>query len=646
MSSREKPRTEDWDRFPRIRWRGVLICLLAVPVNVFVVVRGNWTGYGVAAVSMVAPAVAGIFALAAMNRLLQRRRPGWALSAGELVAVYAALGISTGLCASVYDWGGNVASVIAWPVWNATPGNRWEELLLPNLPSWLLVTDRNALAGFFLGDASPYRREVLAAWIGPALWWTAWATALLWVSLCLNVIVRRRWSQDEQLPFPMTTLPLQMSQQKEGLLQSPLFWIGVAASALIGADQAVARIAPAVPMIPTGIDYGAWVANNKPWDAIRIPHFGWGPWELGLAYLMPLELAFSLVVFNLFWRVELISSRQLGWSVSSWGGFPYGEQQVMGAYLALSCIFLWLERRYLLQVLRKALGLRSFVNDSEEAFSYRTAVLGAVTGLAFLSWFLARAGMAQTVIALFLPGYFLMVMMITRLRAQLGPPSNEMWGTMPDFALAQYPGTRALGPRTLAMLALLQPYLREQTANPAPVQLEALRMAQVLKLRPGRLALLMAAIVPLGVLAYFWASLHVGSQLGLGSGKVDESMLHHARRVVQTMEDWLAQPAPPSWGGVTAIAVGFVVVVSLMATKLWFPLWPLHPVAFPLGYDMVVDSMLPALAVTWLVKSLLLRYGGLRAYRKGLRLFLGLIVGAASISMVRYGLSMLFGVPL
>jgi hypothetical protein len=221
-----------------------------------------------------------------------------------------------------------------------------------------------------------------------------------------------------------------------------------------------------------------------------------------------------------------------------------------------------------------------------------------------------------------------------------------MWGTMPDFALAQYPGTQALGPRTLAMLALLQPYLREQTANPAPVQLEALRMAQVLKLRPGRLALLMAAVVPFGVLTYFWASLHVGSHLGLGSGKVHESMVFHAGRVIRTMEDWLTQPAPPDWGGVAATAVGFVVVIALMVTKIWFPLWPLHPVAFPLGYDMVVDDMLPALALTWLVKSLLLRYGGLRAYRKALKFFLGLIVGAASVSMLRYGFSMVLGVPL
>ena len=46
----------------------------------------------------------------------------------------------------------------------------------------------------------------------PAMWWSAWAVALAWVTLCLNVIVRRRWSEEEQLPFPMTILPLQMTE--------------------------------------------------------------------------------------------------------------------------------------------------------------------------------------------------------------------------------------------------------------------------------------------------------------------------------------------------------------------------------------------------------------------------------------------------
>ena len=95
-----------------------------------------------------------------------------------------------------------------------------------------------------------------------------------------------------------------------------------------------------------------------------------------------------------------------------------------------------------------------------------------------------------------------------------------------------------------------------------------------------------------------------------------------------------------------AIGAGAVVVIALMGLKLWLPLWPLHPVAFPLGFDMTVDNMLPALFVTWLAKALLLRYGGLRAHRKALPFFLGLIVGATTIAVIRAALSGMLGLQI
>jgi hypothetical protein len=608
--------------------------LLLVPLNVFSIVWGNWaSGVGSLAQSMVAPAVAGLFLLCLLNAQFRRYRPQWVLNRGELIALYSLLAVSTGLCATPWDWGGSLSSMITWPIWNATPGNHWAETIWPNLPSWLVVSDREALSGFYLGDSSPYHWEILRAWLTPALWWTAWATTLLGTAFCLNVVVRRRWSQEEQLPFPMTALPLQLSEEGGGLLRSPLFWAGFAIAALIALNQMAGRLLPALPVLPTEFDYSPYVSNNRPWDAIRIPHFSWQPWHLGLSYLMPVDLALSLVAFNVFWRAEFIGARQLGWSTSSWGGFPYGEQQVMGSYFALITVVLWLERKYLAQVLRKAVGLPSLADDRTEAFSYRTALCGVLAGMGILSWFMARAGASPAILLPWLAIYFSMLLAMGRLRAQLGPPSNEMYGTMPDFAFMQYPGTLGLSPRTLGLLALLRPFMREQTANPAPGQLEALRLAEQIKLKPRRFALLLILAVPLGMLTYFWASIHIGYHLGLGA-KASRTLTFHALQGVSQLENWFSLPSPPDWNGVGAVGFGFVVTLALMALKLQVPLWPLHPVAFPLGFDMTVDDMLPAIFATWLLKALLLRYGGLRAHRRALPFFLGLITGSGTASFL------------
>jgi hypothetical protein len=49
--------------------------------------------------------------------------------------------------------------------------------------------------------------------------------------------------------------------------------------------------------------------------------------------------------------------------------------------------------------------------------------------------------------------------------------------------------------------------------------------------------------------------------------------------------------------------------------------------------------MLPAITISWVLKGVLLRYGGLRAHQRALPFFLGLIVGDASTSLVATALS-------
>ncbi|MGD0112292.1 MAG: DUF6785 family protein [Armatimonadota bacterium] len=619
------------------RARAVLLALVLVPATVFFMVWGNWVsgGGGGWIDSLIMAAVSGLTLLIALNIGLQRLRPTWAFTNGEIITIYVVLVFSTGMTGSVYEWGGPIVSMITWMVWNASPENQWQQLIWPNLAPWLTVLDRDSLAGLYQGGTSPYQMQILRAWLAPVFWWTAWTSAMLWVTLCLNVIVRRRWSEEEQLSFPMTILPLQMTSPRTRLLKSPLWWTGVAVSAGISLLGIISRFLPAFPGIATSVDIGPFISNNRPWDALRTPYLSWEPWHIGLAYLMPVDLAFSMIVFNLFWRGLYVMSRILGWLTSPWEGFPYGDQQSIGGYLALMVSVIWLDRRYLVQVLRKAVGLRSVADDTQEAFSYRIAVLGAVAGIAFLWYFLARAGMTSPVTAAFLFLYLMMAMAMSRMRAHLGPPNHEMYGAMPEFALTEFPGTRALGSRALGTIVLLRPFLGEQRPNPAPVQLEALRMAERAAINPTSLAWIMVAVVPLVMLCYFWANLHIGYHLGMSTSYTHRDFTAVARVNSEKLEEWLRTPSGPSWGGVEAIGMGFAGTLVLMALKLQFPAWPLHPVAFPLAFCYQIDNMLPAIIIAWAAKAIILRYGGLRAHRRALPLFLGLLVGSASMALLQ-----------
>jgi hypothetical protein len=168
----------------------------------------------------------------------------------------------------------------------------------------------------------------------------------------------------------------------------------------------------------------------------------------------------------------------------------------------------------------------------------------------------------------------------------------------------------------------------DQGLNPSPVQLEALRMAERLGPRPNRLAWMMAGVIAVGMMAYFWANLQVGYRVGLGTGAVHASMMT-ARAPAERLDEWLRAPTRGDWAGVAAIVVGIGASALLMLLKLRFPVWPLHPVALPLASGWVIDTIMPAVIGTLIVKALLLRYGGLRAYRRALPFFLGMITGSA-----------------
>ena len=130
----------------------------------------------------------------------------------------------------------------------------------------------------------------------------------------------------------------------------------------------------------------------------------------------------------------------------------------------------------------------------------------------------------------------------------------------------------------------------------------------------------MALVPVVALLAFFWATLHTGYHLGMASGHTDNWLYAHGRRAVDALRSKIENPDGADLGGTLAIAISFVVTALLYYLKLQFAWWPLHPVAYPISTSNTIAGIAPALFLTWLVKLLLLRYGGLRAHRTALPL--------------------------
>jgi len=349
---------------------------------------------------------------------------------------------------------------------------------------------------------------------------------------------------------------------------------------------------------------------------------------------MPQDLLFSLFTFGFILLTVEVVSYGLGWSTP--GGFPYAGQQMSGSMVGLAVAFLWLDRHYLAQVARRALGLRSVLQDDrEEPLGYRVAVLGAILGLGYCWWFWSRAQVPLWIVPVFICLYLVVAMITARVRAQVGSPVHELPG-IPDSILRALAGTPALGPRSIGMFTLLTPYLLwDQENSPAPAQLEAMKMAEAGRMERRRLAVALAITVPVTVLCSFWAYVHFGYQFGVGTGRSHAALGQVTRTIIELMDSSLRVPAGPSTQASLALGFGAGLAPALLFLKLRFPWWPLHPLAFPICHTWYMHYFALAMVLMWLTKALLLRYGGLRAYQSALPLFLGFIVGDSVVTVLR-----------
>ena len=72
---------------------------------------------------------------------------------------------------------------------------------------------------------------------------------------------------------------------------------------------------------------------------------------------------------------------------------------------------------------------------------------------------------------------------------------------------------------------------------------------------------------------------------------------------------------------------GLGVAVILMFLRGRFLWWSLHPLGYAMADSWGMYNLWSCLFVAWACKAIILRYGGLNAYRRAIPCFLGLALG-------------------
>jgi hypothetical protein len=575
-----------------------------------------------------------LLVLLPLNELVKRIKSAWALTRQELLVVYVMLTVASTLTG--HDLIQVLTPQMSHPHRFATTSNQWRDIFFPYLPDWLMVKDPVALKGAYEGTGSfwgLYRPEYYRPWLGPVLWWTLFISGMVLSLLCLNTILRKRWTENEKLSYPLTQIPLELTDVSKKWWLNSWFLIGFGIAAFIDVMNGFNTLYPNVPLFKTRVVHFDEFMNSlwtqRPWTALRGTRLSFYPFGVGLGLLLPVDLLFSCWFFFLFSRLELVLTAQFGWDQIP--QFPYIRQQAHGAYVAIAVAALWMARGYLKEVFKKVIGLRSTADDADEPVGYRVAFIGFALGAGMMIWFGCRLGLSLWIAVIFFLIYFVMSISVTRIRAELGPPAHDLHHAGPDQALSWAFGTGKTAvwdEQNQIAAKLLFWFNRAYRGHPQPFQLEGMRIAQIMRTSQRRFwfALLLAGVF--GTLSGFWAQLHCYYQYGMSSKIVGPAQWAFGVEPYNEMKTWLLAPLTTNVNALVAGVVGFVFTLLLNLLRLRLNYFPLHPVGFATSTSWSMNALWMPLLIAWMTKVALMRYGGSKSYRTfAVPFALGLVLG-------------------
>jgi len=557
-----------------------------------------------------------------LNPLL-RRLGMRALWTQELVAVMAIGLLGSSIPALIRD----VMRYITSPFYFASAENQWGEYVLPVLPKWAVVgaSEPGAYpARMFYEGLRPGETIPWAAWFVPLSWWTAFIGVILFACTAIAVILRRQWNEHERLAFPMPEVVVSLAQGSEPaegrralprLLTNKLFLVGAAVPFAIIMWNAVGYFHPQWPAFNL-MEYGR-VGISKDFPDL---YYKFDFYVIGFAYFTSTEILLSIWFFHILAILQIGITQRLGAAKNADMGQYY---QCMGALAFFVLWGLWMARRHLAGVFRKGLFQAPDVDDSRELLSYRVAVWGLILSFLFLMGWLHSAGMAYYQGALFLLSSLIVYLGLAKVIAMSGlvslrSPTDSTW-LIPDFL-----GSARFSASNLGGLSMMQSMRAMNKGFCMPSASNAARLGDFFHKGKRAVGWGIVTFSIIGLVACLVSWAYQGYQTGAqnwGSGNWWGQWAYNKITSLQKV------PTPVQWEGLTYWSVGLVVMGLVTGLRYLVPWWPFHPVGFAIAWNWPIRASAFAVFLTWAVKMVILRVGGINLYRTCRPFFLGMIVG-------------------
>jgi hypothetical protein len=550
-----------------------------------------------------------------------------ALNRSELITIYIMLVVAC--CIPGMGFTQFMIPCLLGSTYYATPENNWDNLYNQYIPEWMIPRGENVARHFFEGlpEGASIPWE---AWVVPLSYWYGFFLTLSFAMICSMVILRKQWMDREKLVYPLVQVPMEMIQKEKGgivgqsFFTSKVMWLGFSFSFILLSLNGLHSYFPSFPVITKSFVLPLFR------DSVSLNFWFSPPWT-GFFYFVNLDITASIWVFYVITTIQRgifnIIGLQSTQRIDLYSIEPYLAHQGMGSMIVFVLIGLWVGRSHLKDVFRKAFRGDDGVDDSGEILSYRQAVFGLLIGLLLVAVGLWMIGLTFPTALLFVFGAMVLFMGLTRVVAEGGIPAMRPPIMTSTFVISTA-GASALGASGLVALGFSYGWHSEIRSFVMSSVANGLKMGEIITGSRRRLfwAVAIAVLVSLAgssymtlILAYKHGGINLNPLFFVG-----QAPTFGPRDMTPRIAGELPGPRLDAW---LFMSIGGSVMALLMWARHHFLWWPLNPLGYTISANWKTGHIFASALLAWLLKFLILRYGGPKLYKSLRPFFLGLILG-------------------
>jgi len=616
----------------------------------------------------------GLFiAVLLVNPILGAIRRRWALTGSELALIMVML-----FAASYVPGRGlmrNFTSFLMMPhSWEKNNTDWRRHKVISHLTPKEMLADPGddpdrALTGFKTGLARPDRNIGMAE----LPWFAWWRTLRFWLPLLLSIsvamiglalVIHRQWARHEHLRYPIVTFA-QSLLPPPGKVLSPVlrkraFWLAAGVVIVIHMSNYVAVWYDGWPFaIPRDVNFRAAVPKMGAFARggfVYLLRVRFWFLAIGFGFLLATDVAMSLGLAPYlyacvmgFFLVRGINLREGGEEL----GLSVENFLHIGAYLMLFIALVYMGRRYYAGTLRRAL----FLPCKDPVAPH--AVWGArafLVGIVLFIVQLTLVGLDWQLAVLYTMGTVVAFVGFSRLVAETGLFYVHLF-CFPCVAIWGFMGGSALGPRTLLILLLVSSVLlMDPRETLMPFIVNGLELADKNKVGVGKaatwalVALIVGVAVALPVTLYWQYNRGIDKASDWSSKEgVPRYAFNHVTGVSQELktseqleeanslsgwERFSWKHLAPTPRCVWAFVIALVLVGLFTMARLRYSWWPLHPVILLVPASWPSKGMGASFLAGGLMKIVVNKFGGGKAYERCKSVAFGLIAGDLIVALL------------